>query len=42
MCASPGQAGRVTIARRFNGRKEIYEKKQDFEARRSAEKPKVD
>jgi hypothetical protein len=33
MCASPGQAGRVTIARRSNGGEEICEKKQDFEAR---------
>jgi hypothetical protein len=35
---SPGQAGRLKIARRFNGGKEICEKKQDFEARRSTEK----
>jgi hypothetical protein len=37
MCASPGQAGRVKIARRFSGEKEICEKKQDFEARRTTE-----
>jgi hypothetical protein len=41
MCASPAQAGRMKIAHRFNGGKEICEKKQDFEARRSTEKPKV-
>jgi hypothetical protein len=34
---SPGQAGRVKIARCFNGGNEICEKKQDFEARRNTE-----